>query len=117
MRFKLDENLPAEAAELLRTKGHGAVTVLEQEMGGNPDGDVAAACQREGRALLTLDTDFADIRTYPPAAYPGIVVLRLEQQDKIYLLAVLQRLLALLDVGDLAGHLWIVDEKRVRVRE
>ena len=34
MRFKIDENLPVEAAELLRQAGHDAVTVLEQHLGG-----------------------------------------------------------------------------------
>ena len=39
MRFKLDENLPVEAAEFLRSAGHDARTVLEQGMGGrqNPE--------------------------------------------------------------------------------
>lgn len=33
-------------------------------------------CVKEGRILLTLDLDFADIRVYPPQALPGLVVLR-----------------------------------------
>ncbi|WP_420454204.1 DUF5615 family PIN-like protein [Rubrivirga sp.] len=116
MRFKLDENLPAEAADVLREGGHDAATVLEQEMGGEPDPTVAVACQREGRALVTLDTDFADIRTYPPAEHPGLLVLRLRQQDKPHVLAVLRRVLPLFDVEPLTGRLWIVGEERVRVR-
>ncbi len=30
MRFKIDENLPVEVAELLRRLGHDATTILEQ---------------------------------------------------------------------------------------
>lgn len=56
MRFKLDENLPAEAADLLRDAGYDAVTVLEQEMSGETDASVAAVCEQEGRVLVTLDT-------------------------------------------------------------
>lgn len=33
MRFKVDENLPVEAAEVLRQAGHEAATVLEQQHG------------------------------------------------------------------------------------
>lgn len=34
MRFKVDENLPIEVAEMLRQAGHDAATVLEQHLGG-----------------------------------------------------------------------------------
>lgn len=88
-KFKLDENLPREAADLLRGAGHDAVSVMDQQMCGRPDADVAAVCQREDRVVVTLDLDFADIRAYPPANYPGIVVLRLTQLDKRSVLSVI----------------------------
>jgi predicted nuclease of predicted toxin-antitoxin system len=56
MEFKLDENLPVEAAEVLRRVGYDAVTVLEQNLGGVADPEVASVCQNEGRTLITLDT-------------------------------------------------------------
>jgi len=31
MRFKLDENLPPDVAELLRQEGHEALTVFDQQ--------------------------------------------------------------------------------------
>lgn len=116
MRFKLDENLPAEAAVLLREAGHDATTVLEQAMGGEPDASVADVCRREARTLVTLDTDFADIRAYPPEAYSGLLVLRLRQQDKPHVLGVLRRLLPLLNREPLDRALWIVEEDRIWVR-
>lgn len=63
MKFKVDENLPIEVAELLQESGHDAVTVLDQHMGGQEDTTLAAVCLREGRTIITLDLDFADIRT------------------------------------------------------
>jgi predicted nuclease of predicted toxin-antitoxin system len=45
-------------------------------LAGAADPKVAAVCQAEARVLFTLDLDFADIRTYPPGDYAGIVVLR-----------------------------------------
>ena len=41
MRFKFDENMPVEAAELFRNAGHDAATVLEQSLGGQPDPNIA----------------------------------------------------------------------------
>ena len=115
MRFKVDENLPLEAAEALRQAGHDAATVLEQMYGGSPDAQLADLCQREGRILVTLDMDL-DIRAYPPAEFPGLIVLRLRQQDKPHALEVLMRLIKLLGQEQLDRQLWIVDEKRVRIR-
>ena len=109
-KFKLDENLPTEAADVLRSAGHHAVSVMDQQMGGQPDDNVAAVCQQEDRAVVTLDLDFADIRAYPPADYPGIIVLRLARLDKQRVLSVMQRLAPLVDEEPLAGKLWIVDE-------
>jgi predicted nuclease of predicted toxin-antitoxin system len=117
MRFKVDENLPIEAAKALRRAGHDAATVLEQRHGGSTDAQLAAFCQREGRILITLDMDFADIRAYPPAEFPGLVVLRLRQQDKPYVLSVVAGMMRLLDREPLERHLWIVEETRVRIRE
>ena len=88
MRFKLDENLPLQLKRLLTESGHDAVTVLDQRMGGATDSEVASACRREERVLLTQDIDFADIRMYPPGNYPGIVVFRLASQSRNDLLEI-----------------------------
>lgn len=116
VRVKLDENLPADAATLLREAGHDAATVAEQNLSGEPDAGISAVCRVERRALVTLDTDFADIRVYPPEAHAGLVVLRLKRQDRPHVLDVLRRLLPLLVTERLDGRLWIVDEERVRIR-
>ena len=116
MRLKVDENLPTEVVDLLRAAKHDALTVAEEGLGGAEDAHRAATCQGEGRGLITLDVGFSNVRRYPPAATAGIVVLRLERQDKPRVLGVARRLLILLERGTLAGRLWIVDESRVRVR-
>jgi len=117
LKFKIDENLPVETATLLADAGHDAVTVLDQQMGGEGDPIVAAACRSEGRVIVTLNLDFADIRRYRPADYAGLVVLRLARLDKAKVVAAIERLLPVLHEEPLAGKLWIVDESRVRIRE
>ena len=117
MRFKTDENLPLDVAELLSQHGHDAESVWQEQLSGTPDENLATVCQKEQRALLTLDTDFANIRAYPPQDYPGIVVFRLVKQDKPYVLSVVTRVIALLKSETLEKCLWIVDEQRVRIRE
>lgn len=116
MKFKLDENLPAEAASCLIAGGHEVETVLDEKMGGAKDVTIASVCRAEGRALITLDWHFADIRNYPPADYPGIVVLNPPGQDKTTVCTFVARIPALVEREVVAGKLWILEEKRLRVR-
>ncbi len=116
MRFKVDENLPVEVTELLQQAGHDASTVVEQRLGGEPDATVASLCQREKRALVTLDTDFADIRAYPPQQYPELIVLRLRAQDRPRVLDTVAHVLQAFPREQLDRHLRIVEEKRIRIR-
>jgi predicted nuclease of predicted toxin-antitoxin system len=72
MRSKTDQNLPREVAELLVQSGHDALRVDEQGLAGVADSGIAAVCLVEGRAMLTLDTDFMDTRQFPPEQHAGI---------------------------------------------
>ena len=64
-------------------------------MRAEPDQHLAEICQSERRALVPLDLSFADIRTYPPERFTGLIVLRLNQQSRRHVLAVLPRVLEL----------------------
>ncbi len=116
MRFKIDENLPVGIALRLRNAGHDATTVTEQDMVGDPDTKLSEACQREQRALITLDLDFADIRNYPPEQHSGFIVLRVSGRGKRHIMEVFDRAVPLLETEPLAQHLWIVGEQTVRIR-
>lgn len=117
MRIKLDENLPVELKALFTQSGHDAATVVDEGLGGAPDSVIASACITEERVLITLDLDFADIRTYPPTAYPGIVVFRLPRADRDAVLNVAAALIERLGASSPAGQLWIVEDSRIRIRE
>jgi predicted nuclease of predicted toxin-antitoxin system len=116
-RFKLDENMPDAAASVLRESGHDVMSVHQQQMGGRPDQQVMEVCRQEGRVLVTLDLDFADIRAYPPDSCPGVIVLRLARQDTPAVVSVLSRLLTLFETESIERRLWIADESTVRIRE
>lgn len=97
MKFKVDENLPVEIGDVLNEAGHDAVTVHDERLAGADDGEIALVCQREARAFLTLDLGFSDIRSYPPSKYPGLIVFRLQFQDKPHVLKVCERLLKVMN--------------------
>ncbi len=117
MKFKIDENLPVEVANLLKKEGYDTATVYDQNLVGKADSTIASVCQAEGRAIITLDLDFADIRTYPPKQFAGLIVMRLKRQDKPFVLSMIQRLIKALSTEKLDKHLWIIDEKRIRIRD
>ena len=116
MRAKLDENLPVEAAELLRGAGWNRDTVRDEGLAGAEDPEVAAACRAEARVLFTLDLDFSDIRAYPPNEYVGIVVFRPAEPSRRMVLRMLTRVLLVLATQWADHQLWIVEPDRVRVR-
>ena len=116
MKFKVDENLPEEFAQILRWADYDAVTVIDQNLAGKADALVAQACRRERRILVTLDRGFADIRAYPPQEYPGLIVLALHHQDKGNLLASFRRVIPSLEEEPIAHRLWIVEEHRLKIR-
>lgn len=117
MDFKIDENMPVETADLLKRFGHDALTVIDQDMSGGTDESIAEVCQHEQRVLITLDLDFADIRTYPPSQYPGLIVLRVKRQDKRTVTSMIERISEAIDQEILSRRLWIVDEEHIRIRE
>ncbi|HAG49902.1 MAG: hypothetical protein A2X87_03790 [Deltaproteobacteria bacterium GWC2_42_51] len=116
MQFKIDENLPVEVAELLVNDGHDTKTVNEQQLQGVKDPVLIDVCKRESRIPITLDTDFSDIRAYPPQEFSGIIVLRVGSQSKTHIIGVFNRILSLIDSEPLKEHLWIVEESRIRIR-
>jgi predicted nuclease of predicted toxin-antitoxin system len=91
--------------------------VLEQALGGANDPRIIAVCQLEGRALVTLDLDFANIQRYPPASCCGIMVLRLGTQAHGPVARALTNAIDVLQREALKGRLWIVEVGRIRIHE
>ena len=117
MQFKVDENLPTELAELLRSHGYDAVTVAEERLKGSIDTLIAQVCQQENRILITLDLDFADIRAFPPKQYSRLLVLRRIRQDTDSILSAFIPVVSLLQEESPEGRLWIIEEGRVRIHD
>ena len=116
MKLKIDENLPAECAVLLRKAGFEADTVVHERLMGADDIVIASRSKAEDRVLVTLDLDFSNVQAYPPAQHAGIVVLRPKRQDKRTVLTLMQRICTALTNRSPSGELWIVESDRIRFR-
>jgi len=116
MKFKLDENLPLEIADAFRSAGHEIDSVHDEALTGASDEKILAAIQIEGQILLTMDKGIADIRRFPPAEYPGIVLFRPASSGRGEVLRFVQEALTDLLSTDIAGRLVIVSRRGIRTR-
>jgi predicted nuclease of predicted toxin-antitoxin system len=116
MQFKIDENMPTSAVSLLQYYEHDVHTVFDEALNGNIDEKIAEACRKEQRILITLDTDFSDIRSYPPKDYAGIVLLRPHRQSEPQILKLLESVLPVFQTEPVHGFLWIVEPAGIRIR-
>lgn len=86
----------------------------------SPDSKVIAKAQEIGAILLSLNGDFADIVTYPPERYKGIVALQVRNHPEV-LPSMMARLTAYLKAEPAMEHyrgkLLVVEVDRIRVRE
>jgi predicted nuclease of predicted toxin-antitoxin system len=103
VRVKVDENLPAMVAALLRERGFEADTVIEEGLAGSTDEDLLAAMREQDRMIVTLDRGFGDTRRYPPGSHPRIVVLRLADESALATRAAVMQLLDNHDLETLSG--------------
>ncbi len=116
MKLKLDENLGRRGADSLRAAGHDVATVAEQRLSGAKDTQLLGVCTGEGRALVTLDVDFANPIRFPPSNHAGVAVLRLASPAAFAdIEAAVATLVDALSRAELHGALWIVQVGRVRV--
>jgi len=87
LKFKADENIPIEGANIFKRFGYDIETVSDEGLQGVTDDALISICKKENRILVTFDLEFSDVLVYPPGAYPGIIVIWLADQsvDSTYL--------------------------------
>jgi predicted nuclease of predicted toxin-antitoxin system len=117
LKFKIDENLPIEIADLLRANDFLADTVNEENLSGENDSILSNVCKEEVRILITLDLDFSDIRNYPLNEFPGFIVLRLKSQDKESIINLFKRFIPFIQKENIQHKLCILEEHKIRIRE
>jgi predicted nuclease of predicted toxin-antitoxin system len=115
LAFKVDEDLPLDVAERLRTSGFDATTVSEQALSGTPDEALWPIVQREGRCLVTADKGFANAQVHPPGTHAGIILFRLPQESRAGYVRLTDILLASGILDTAKGAIVVVSPDTVRV--
>jgi len=120
LRFLADHCVPNSIIQTLRNANHEVLSLKDLLPVEAADAIVMAKAQEIGAILLSLNGDFADIVTYPPKAYKGIVAIQLRNHPEA-LPHLMARLAAYLNAQPAMEHyrgkLFVVEVDRTRVRE
>ncbi|MGQ9533413.1 MAG: DUF5615 family PIN-like protein [Desulfotomaculales bacterium] len=116
MRFPLDSPLSPWMAAELRRAGHDAVHARELGLAAAPDREVLARAAREGRVLLTADTDFGTLLASTGAHRPSVVVFRQTDKSPPYVLALFLANLPRLEEPLEKRAIVVFRDRRIRVR-
>lgn len=91
LRLLLDANISPETAIFLRSLGFEVKSLIEDELGGLEDAEVAKIAESESRIIVTFDLDFGEMYYFASKKKFGAIVLRLDDQRVEAVNAVLKR--------------------------
>jgi predicted nuclease of predicted toxin-antitoxin system len=120
LRFFADHCVSNLIIHWLERAGHQVLRLKDHLPVESPDTAVIARAQELDAVLLSLNGDFADIVTYPPAQFKGLVALQILNHPEITsrLLERLNRYLEFHPASeDYRGKLIVVEASRIRVRQ
>ena len=120
LRFLADHCISNSIIRSLQEANHDVVRLKDVLPVDSSDSLVIAKAQEMGAILLSLNGDFADIVTYPPRKYNGIVALQLRNRSEV-LPHLMRRFTAYLaahpPMEHYRGKLFVVELNRLRIRE
>lgn len=119
-RFFADHCTPGSIIQSLQAAGYQVTRLRDHLATDSADAAVIAKAQELDAILLSLNGDFADIVTYPPANYKGIIALQVRDHPEVIppIVAKLKNYLsAHPDVSHYRGKLFLVEAHRIRVRQ
>lgn len=119
LRFFADQCVPSSIIRALREEGHQILRLKDSIAVDSPDPVVLAKAQELDAILLSLNGDFADIVSYPPADYKGIVALQVRNHPEA-IPQIVSRLIDFLtshpELQFFAGKLLLIEAHRIRIR-
>jgi len=120
LRLFADHCVPNSVVQALRDAGHEVLVLKEHLPRDSDDAVVIAKAQELDSILVSLNGDFADIATYPPSQYKGIIALQVRNHPEV-IPALMRRLLMYMsdhpEVRSYEGQLLLVEPHRIRIRK
>ncbi|HXJ96080.1 MAG TPA: DUF5615 family PIN-like protein [Terriglobia bacterium] len=120
LRFFADHCVSNFIIESLREAGHEVLRLRDHIPAESPDERVISTAQDIDALLLSLDGDFADIVTYPPRRFKGIIALQVLDHPEVVpeLISRLKPYLSSYSsMEHCVGKLIVVEVHRIRIRD
>jgi predicted nuclease of predicted toxin-antitoxin system len=77
MKFLGDMGISPRTIQLLREQGYDAIHLVEQKLERMSDPRILEKARQEGRILLTVDLDFAQLLAISGQSLPSVILFRL----------------------------------------
>lgn len=120
LRFFADHCVPNSVIQALRDAAHDVLLLKEHIPRDSSDAVVIAKAQELDAILVSLNGDFADITTYPPSRYKGILSLQVRNHPEV-IPALMRRLMDYLsahpEMPSYQRRLFLVEAHRIRIRK
>jgi len=120
LRLFIDHCVPHSIVQTLRGAGADVFILREHLPTDSDDLAVITKAQELDAILMSLNGDFADITTYLPSRYKGIIALQVKNHPEV-IPSLMRRftdyLTAHPDMSSYQGRLFLVETHRIRVRQ
>ncbi|HKU74220.1 MAG TPA: DUF5615 family PIN-like protein [Pyrinomonadaceae bacterium] len=115
MKIKLDHNLSRHLQSTLEVFGHDVDTAFSEGLARAADKEVLRKASDESRILFTLDTDFLNLKAYPPKGHAGIVVFRPTRQGALAIMKIVEAFVRSADLKKYRKRTAVVERTRIRI--
>ena len=115
MKIKLDQNLSRHLKGALQAFGHDVDTAFDEDWRVRLIREVLHEATEQDRILFTLDTDFLNLKTYPPRKHGGVVVFRPTRQGARAVTKIVETFVRSADLKKYRKRTAIVERTRIRI--
>ena len=95
--------------------GHDCDTAFDEGLAGATDKEVLREASNQARILFTLDTDFLNLKTYPPSSHGGVVVFRPTRQGALAISSIVEAFVRSADLKKYRRRTAVVERTRIRI--
>ena len=116
MKLLIDENVPLKLATGLLKLYPNSIYVLNSHLKGMSDKYLFEYAKKNKFIILTYDTDFLDILSYPLENSPGRIILRYKNLKISEILEKTLKTLEFLKEKDLNNSVVIISNNKIRIK-
>jgi predicted nuclease of predicted toxin-antitoxin system len=116
MRFIIDNALSWRLARGLTKGGHDAVHLQTLNMGDDEDEDIFEYAGKDGRFIITRDSDFDKLISEHQSVQPSVILLRVSETRPSPLVTMLLSVLPSLQADLEAGAYIVITDDAIHIR-